>query len=146
MGSVCTAQQQLFAARDNELLLAMPIKPKFILGARMVMLLLINYALELIVLLPALVAWGMQIGFTGAGIAAAVLSALLLPLLVMCFTCLFAWILAAISSRMRNKTIITMVLYLIFLAAYFYVYMNMNDLLTSLSAKGAEVAGAMAAV
>lgn len=146
IGSVFTAQQQLFAARDNELLLAMPIKPKFILGARMVMLLLINYALELIVLLPALVAWGMQIGFTGAGIAAAVLSALLLPLLVMCFTCLFAWILAAISSRMRNKTIITMVLYLIFLAAYFYVYMNMNDLLTSLIANGAEVAGAMSAV
>ena len=50
IGSVFTAQQQLFSARDNELLLAMPIKPKFVLGSRMVMLLAINYALELLVI------------------------------------------------------------------------------------------------
>ena len=146
IGSVFTAQQQLFAARDNELLLAMPIPPRLILGSRMVMLLLINYVLELIVTLPALIVWGIQIGFTGAGVIAAAAGALLLPLLVLCFTCLFAWILAAISARMRNKTIVTMVLYLIFLAAYFYAYMNLSDLLTALVANSAAIAGLVSAV
>ena len=76
IGSVFTAQQQLFSARDNELLLAMPVPPRSILGSRMVMLLLINYALELIVLLPAYIVWGVQIGFSAAGVIAAAAGAL----------------------------------------------------------------------
>lgn len=146
IGSVFTAQQQLFSARDNELLLAMPIKPKFILGSRMVMLLAIDYALELLVMAPAAVIWGVQVGYSAAGVAALVVGILLLPLLVLTFTCIIAWVLAAVSSRMRNKTIVTMVLYLAFLAAYFYVYMNFNNILTGLIANSAQLAGGVAVV
>ena len=146
IGSVFTAQQQLFAARDNELLLAMPIRPRDILGARMAVLLLLDYALTLIVLLPAGAVWLMVVGGTAGGIFGFVLSALLLPLIIMCFTCLFAWLLALISSRMRNKTVITLVLYLAFLAAYFYFYMNLQQLLTELIANSEQIAGAFVAV
>ena len=146
IGSVFTAQQQLFAARDNELLLAMPIRPRDILGARMAVLLLLDYAFTLVVLLPAGVVWLMVVGGTAGGIFGFVLSALLLPLIIMCFTCLFAWLLALISSRMRNKTVITLVLYLAFLAAYFYFYMNLQQLLTELIANSEQIAGAFVAV
>ena len=146
IGSVFTAQQQLFAARDNELLLAMPIRPRDILGARMAVLLLLDYALTLIVLLPAGVVWLMVVGGTAGGVFGFVLSALLLPLIIMCFTCLFAWLLALISSRMRNKTVVTLVLYLAFLAAYFYFYMNLQQLLTELIANSEQIAGAFVAV
>ena len=146
IGSVFTAQQQLFAARDNELLLAMPIRPRDILGARMAVLLLLDYAFTLVVLLPAGVVWLMVVGGTAGGVFGFVLSALLLPLLIMCFTCLFAWLLALISSRMRNKTVITLVLYLAFLAAYFYFYMNLQQLLTELIANSEQIAGAFVAV
>ena len=146
IGSVFTAQQQLFSARDNELLLAMPIKPKLILGSRMVMLLAIDYALELLVMAPAAVIWGVQVGYSAAGVAALVVGILLLPLLVLTFTCIIAWVLAAVSSRMRNKTIVTMVLYLAFLAAYFYVYMNFNNILTGLIANSVQLAGGVAVV
>ena len=146
IGSVFTAQQQLFAARDNELLLAMPIRPRDILGARMAVLLLLDYALTLIVLLPAGAVWLMVVGGTAGGVFGFVLSALLLPLIIMCFTCLFAWLLALISSRMRNKTVVTLVLYLAFLAAYFYFYMNLQQLLTELIANSEQIAGAFVAV
>ena len=146
IGSVFTAQQQLFAARDNELLLAMPIRPRDILGSRMAVLLLLDYAFTLVVLLPAGVVWLMVVGGTAGGIFGFVLSALLLPLIIMCFTCLFAWLLALISSRMRNKTVITLVLYLAFLAAYFYFYMNLQQLLTELIANSERIAGALVAV
>ena len=146
IGSVFTAQQQLFAARDNELLLAMPIRPRDILGARMAVLLLLDYALTLIVLLPAGAVWLMVVGGTAGGVFGFVLSALLLPLIIMCFTCLFAWLLALISSRMRNKTVVTLVLYLAFLAAYFYFYMNLQQLLTELIANSERIAGALVAV
>ena len=146
IGSVFTAQQQLFAARDNELLLAMPIRPRDILGARMAVLLLLDYAFTLVVLLPAGVVWLMVVGGTAGGVFGFVLSALLLPLLIMCFTCLFAWLLALISSRMRNKTVVTLVLYLAFLAAYFYFYMNLQQLLTVNIANSKQIAGAFVAV
>ena len=146
IGSVFTAQQQLFAARDNELLLAMPIRPRDILGARMAVLLLLDYAFTLVVLLPAGAVWLMVVGGTAGGIFGFVLSALLLPLIIMCFTCLFAWLLALISSRMRNKTAVTLVLYLAFLAAYFYFYMNLQQLLTELIANSEQIAGAFVAV
>ena len=146
IGSVFTAQQQLFSARDNELLLAMPVPPAQHTRLAHGDAAAHHYALELIVLLPAYIVWGVQIGFSAAGVIAAAAGALLLPLLVMCFTCLFAWILAAISARMRNKTVVTLVLSLLFLAAYFYVYMNLNDLLTAIVENSAAIAGAMSAV
>ena len=48
-----TAKAQLFEARDNELLLSMPIKPSAILASRMVSLLLLNLGFELLVAIPA---------------------------------------------------------------------------------------------
>jgi len=51
--SVFTAKSQLFEAKDNELLLSMPIPPRQILTSRLVMLLGINYLFELIVAVPA---------------------------------------------------------------------------------------------
>ena len=57
MGSVFTAQTQLYNARDNEMLLAMPIPSAAILGSRMIMLLLLNYFYEAIVAIPAIAVW-----------------------------------------------------------------------------------------
>ena len=146
IGSVFTAQQQLFNARDNELLLAMPVPPRYILASRMLVLLGIDYLLELIVLAPAGVVWASEIGMSAAGAACFILCILLLPFLVLTFTCLIAWILAAVTARMRNKSIVTMVLYLAFLAAYFYVYMDLQNLLTALVESGADLAGSLSAV
>lgn len=146
VGSVFTAQQQLFAARDNELLLSMPIAPRYILGARMVVLLLMNYALTLVVLIPAIVIWAVKVGFSAVGLVCFIIAALLLPLLILTFTCFFAWILALISARMRNKTIVTTVLYVLFLIAYFYFYMNMQNLLTELIANSEQISGAFVSI
>lgn len=141
IGSVFTAQQQLFAARDNELLLSMPIAPRYILGARMAVLLLINYALTLVVLIPAIVIWAVNVGVSTTGLVCFIISALLLPFIILTFTCFFAWILALISARMRNKTVVTTVLYILFLIAYFYFYMNMQSLLTALIQNSEQISG-----
>lgn len=90
IGSVFMAQQQLFNARDNELLLAMPIPASRILGSRMAALLLVNYAFELLVFIPAGVVWCMKLPVTAMGVVCFVLVCLLLPFLILSFTCLFA--------------------------------------------------------
>ncbi len=146
IGSVFMAQQQLFNARDNEQLLAMPIPPRYILGTRMLSLFALSLAFTLVVLVPAGIVWLFACSVSAAGVIIFILAALFLPLLTLTITCLFAWLLAMVTARMRNKTIITMVLYLVFLAAYFYVYMNFNNLLTALLANTDAFAGGLGSV
>lgn len=145
IGSVFMAQQQLFNAKDNELLLAMPIPAAYILGSRMAALLLVNYAFELVVFIPVGVVWCAQLPVTAMGVVCFVLVCLLLPFLILSFTCLFAWLLALISSRLRYKTVITLVLSLGFLALYMYGVMNMQNYLVALLESSARVAGSVAA-
>lgn len=145
IGSVFMAQQQLFNARDNELLLAMPMPASRILGSRMAALLLVNYAFELLVFIPAGVVWCVKLPVTAMGVVCFVLVCLLLPFLILSFTCLFAWVLALISARMRYKTLITLVLSLAFLGAYMYAAMNLQNYLAALLQSSAQLAGSVEA-
>ena len=145
IGSVFMAQQQLFNAKDNELLLSMPIPPSYILGSRMAALLLVNYAFELVVFIPVGVVWCMKLSVTAMGAVCFVLVCLLLPFLILSFTCLFAWLLALISSRLRFKTVITLVLSLAFLGLYMYAVMNMQNYLLALLESSAQLAGSVEA-
>ena len=145
IGSVFMAQQQLFNAKDNELLLSMPIPPSYILGSRMAALLLVNYAFELVVFIPVGVVWCMKLSVTAMGAVCFVLVCLLLPFLILSFTCLFAWLLALISSQLRFKTVITLVLSLAFLGLYMYAVMNMQNYLLALLESSAQLAGSVEA-
>ena len=57
-GSIFTTKTQIFESGDNELLLSMPIPPRYIFFSRMAILLIVNYGLEALVMLPAMVAYG----------------------------------------------------------------------------------------
>ena len=57
IGSVFTTQQEIYGAKDNELLLAMPIKTKDILLSRIFVVLIINYVYEALVALPCFIVY-----------------------------------------------------------------------------------------
>ena len=143
IGSVFATQQQLFEARDNELLLAMPVPPGVILASRMVMLLLLNYLFAVMVLVPLGVVYCMNFSVTATGVILFVVCALFLPLLVMTLSCLFAWVLALISSRMQNKSTITVILSVLFLVAYFAVFSQLNTYLMKIISNGETIAAAV---
>lgn len=143
VGTVFFAQAQLYNAKDNELLLSLPIPPGTILLSRMVFLWLMDFAMNLLVLLPAALAYAWQIGFTATGYAAQVLLALLLPCLSLALSTLAAWGVSALTRRLgRFKTLMTMVLSLGFLALYFYGYSQMQTLLMLLIANAEALAQA----
>ena len=80
IGSVFTAKSQLFEAKDNELLLSMPVPPGMILLSRMAALLAMNFVLELVVALPVFAAWLQYGTVNGVGILAFIVIVLALPL------------------------------------------------------------------
>jgi len=129
LGSVFAAQSQLYEARDNSLLLSMPIRPSSILASRMASLYLDCLLSCLLVLLPAGAAWWRAASASGAQIAAFVLIVLFLPLLGLALACLLGWLSAQIASRTRKKNVVTVVLSLAFMAAYFLVFSRMQQYL-----------------
>ena len=143
IGSVFTAKSQLFEAKDNELLLSMPVPPGMILLSRMAALLAMNFVFELVVALPVFVSW-LQYGETsGTGITAFVVIVLALPLFSLAVSCLFAWLVSLVTSHMRNTTAVTMVISVVFMLAYFLFCFRMNSYVTQLAANGAAIAGAL---
>ena len=143
--SVFTAKAQLFEAKDNELLLSMPIKPSAVLASRMLSLLLTNFAFELMVAAPAAVAWCLVCPVTVTGAVAFVLVCLALPFFSLAVSALFGWLLAMLTARVRRKSLVSTVASLLFLAAYFYVYSNINTILTAFITNAGAIAASISA-
>lgn len=144
--SVFTAKSQLFEARDNELLLSMPIPPSAVLGSRMASLVLTNFGFELVVAGPAAVAWLINCPVKPMGVLAFALVCLALPFFGVALSSLFGWLLALLTARVRRKSLVSTVFSLCFLAAYFYIYSNINTLLQNLVLNSADIAASFGVV
>lgn len=146
VGSVFAAKSQLYEARDNDLLLSLPIKPGHILLSRLFLLLVINLVLDLPVAVPGLVVC-LRYGTLGAwGIAAYVIIFLLLPFAALAAGALFGWLLSLITARMQRKALMSTLLSLVFLALYMYFCMNMNSMLLSVISEPGALAGSLGAI
>ncbi len=143
IGSVFTAQTQLFEAKDNEMLLAMPIPPSYILGSRMVALYGQSFLCSVVVLVPSLAAYIQAAAPSSTAIGLCVAVMFVLPLLSLTLSCILGWLVAMISSRMRNKSLITVIISIAFLMAYIYFYSRIQHYLELLVANGPAVAAAV---
>lgn len=142
LGSVFTTQSQLYDARDNELLLSMPIRPRIILLSRMVPLLALNFLFCAMVLGPAGVIYGVQIGFTPEGLIGYLLCALAIPFAAQAIACLLGWLLHLLLSRM-NKSLASVLYLVVFMGVYFAVYSQINRILSVMTTSGTSIAAAL---
>lgn len=136
MGTLFTAAKQLFESKDNELLLAMPIPPRHILFSRIFVLLVMEYLFTLLIMLPASVAYFAVKPPTANSIICIVGCFLLLPLLAITVVSLFGWLVSYISSKVRNKNLMTYVMTAVFMILYFYFYNMMMGGFMELVEKG----------
>ncbi|MBQ9744995.1 MAG: hypothetical protein IJW19_07715 [Clostridia bacterium] len=119
-GSIFPTKTQIFDSKDNELLLSLPIPPKYIFTSRLVFLLIINYMLESVIMIPAIITFGIFIGYSLTGFLFTVLVYLLIPFLTLSVSSLIAWIVSLIASKIKNKTLVTVGLFALFFGAYMY--------------------------
>lgn len=146
-GSIFVTQSMLFDAKDNEFLLSLPIKPGKILFSRMLSLYAQNFIFGGIVFLSAVVVYATSDFATPLGIIFCILLLFIQPLMSLGITCIIGWLVALATARMNNKTIITTVLSLGFLALYFFVYYRFNSyiqlLITNSKSIGSSVKSAL---
>lgn len=146
VGTVFAASAQVFGARDNEALLSLPIRPGHILASRILVLLTVETALSLLIVLPVAYLWVAGGYATAPGALMLALGFVLMPLLGLSVSLLLAWLISLLGARMRHKNVLTIVLSVGFLVAYFYVYANIQRYLGDLILHGEDLAAAFSSV
>ena len=139
-GSVFGVVSGIYKAKDNELLLSMPIPPAMIVFTRMLSLWLITLVCVLTGLIPTAVVYGRYYTLGTAGVLSLVIATFTLSFAAFAVSCLAGWVVALISNRLRNRSIVTVLIALVFLAGYYVFYFNVNKLLARLATE-AEVIG-----
>lgn len=138
-GSVFSTQSQLFDAKDNELLLSMPVKPRDILLSRLLLVYVLNFAFCALVLLPCGIAALEAFDCTALGIAAYAVFCFLVPMFATALCCLLGWLLSLITAKINNKAIMNTVMTLLFLVAFYVVYFRFINIAMDESGDAAQV-------
>lgn len=141
-GGVFTTQNQLYDAKDNDLLLSMPVTPAMILMSRMIPLLLFNLLFVGLVMIPAAVMYGILVGFSLLNFMIQLVGVAFVCLLAQALCCLLGWGLHWILSKM-NKSFASLVYMVMFLGVYFSVYSQAGNILNSMAAEGETIASAL---
>ena len=131
-GSVFSTYSSLYLSKDNDLLLSMPIPVRYVMASRLLGVYLLGLMYSGVATVPAVIVYWIVAPVTAGTVVGGV---------VMVLSCLLGWVVARISLKLKNKSFITVILSLAFLAAYYFVYYKAQGLITLL-AENAAVYGA----
>ncbi len=116
--SIFETKAELFDCKDNDLLLSMPIPERTLVISRVSVVLLINYIVEAVLMIPAIIFYlvfsGNPIGAVGS-----VLLVLLIPLFATALASGFGCLLAVVSKKVRKNSFVSLALAIGFLILYF---------------------------
>ena len=131
-GSVFSTYSSLYLSKDNDLLLSMPIPVRCVMASRLLGVYLLGLMYAAVVIVPGVIVYWITAPVTAGAIVGGVLMVLLVSVIVMVLSCLLGWVVARISLKLKNKSFITVILSLLFLAAYYFVYYKAQALITML--------------
>ena len=138
-GSIFTTQSQLYDAKDNDMLLSMPIPPGMILLSRMLPLLGLNLLFGALVMVPAMVMWGVLVEFSLWNLVLQIFGMVGVCFLAQGAACLLGWGLHLLLQKM-NKSAASLVFMVAFLAVYFGAYSQMGDIMNAMVYNAAGIA------
>lgn len=145
-GSVFNTFAGLYLAKDNDLLLSMPIPVRYILTARLLGVYLLGLMYSGVLSLPAVIVYWCMASFSLQSVLGGILLILTVSGIVLFLSCALGWVVAQISRKLRNKSLITVLISLIFIGAYYFFYAKaqslMQDLIANADSYGAKIRGA----
>ena len=131
-GSVFSTYSSLYLSKDNDLLLSLPIPVRCVMASRLLGVYLLGLMYAAVVIVPGVIVYWLTAPVTAGTIVGGVLMVLIVSVIVMVLSCLLGWVVARISLKLKNKSFITVLLSLLFLAAYYFVYYKAQALITLL--------------
>ena len=130
---------QIYDAKDNELLLSMPIPSWMILLTRMIGQYLLALLFICITCTPAMVCYFTVVDITFSAVVGCLLVLLVLPFGALGLGGLIGWLLALATSRVRAKNIVTIIGLFAFIILYSLGVSKLQDGLNYVLAHGEQV-------
>ena len=144
-GSVFNTYSSLYLAKDNDLLLSMPIPVSTLLASRLLSVYLMGLMYSGIVIVPAVIVYWVVAGVTAANVLGGLLLTLLISVFVMTLSCALGWVVAKVSLKLKHKSFITVIVSLVFIGVYYSFYFRaqtmIQDLMANLTTYGAAIKG-----
>lgn len=134
-GSIFNTYSGLYLSKDNDLLLSMPIPLKYIIGSRLLNVYILGGMYSIIVILPAVIVYWVVAGITIESFAGGIAIILVISFIVLIISCLLGWCIAKVSLKLKSKGILTALVGLVFMGAYFFICFRANDMIATLIEK-----------
>ena len=133
-GSVFSTYTGLYLAKDNDLLLSMPIPTNAVMLARLLGVYLMGLMYSAVVIVPAVVVYLVTVPFSAAALIGCIVLLVLLSIFVLTLSCLLGWVVAKASLKLKNKSMVTVLIALVFIGLYYFVYFKAMNLIRDLIA------------
>ena len=141
-GSVFMTYSTLYKAKDNELLLALPIPPGKLLLSKMASIYVMALLFSALPIIPALIIyWTGGYGATAASAVFSILSIFFIALMATALGCILGWLVALVIGLFPKKNVVTIVATLVFLGVYYVFYFRVNAILRSILANIDSIEG-----
>ncbi|MBP3618531.1 MAG: hypothetical protein J6J38_10890 [Lachnospiraceae bacterium] len=142
-GTVFTTQSQMYEAKDNELLLAMPLKPSQIIGSRVLMLYLLTFLFSAIIMLPAAAVYCILRGPSVTFVLIFLLVMGMISMVTQTVTCLLGWVLHFLLAKFKYKALLASLFMAVVMILYFVGIGNLENLTVVLTQNGGKIANAV---
>ena len=144
-GSVFNTFSGLYLAKDNDLLLSMPIPVSAILASRLISVYIMGLMYSAVVIIPAWIVYMVTAGVNIQNLFGGMILTLLISVIVMTLSCLLGYVVAKVSLKLKHKSMITVLVSHLFIGAYYFFYFKaqnmITDLLANLTVYGEKIKG-----
>ena len=142
-GSVFSTYSTLYLAKDNDLLLSMPIPVGHVILSRLLSVYIMGLIYSGLLSLPGVAAGLIAGGFRVSALVGGLVLILLISLIVLALSCLLGWVVAKLSLRLKNKSWLTALIAVAFLGLYYFFYFrimnHISEILDSMILLGGRI-------
>ncbi len=144
-GSVLNTFSELYLAKDNDLLLSMPIPVSTVVASRVSVTFIMGTVYSAVAFLPAVIVYQLVMGFDIAALVGGLFMQLEISFIVWASACLLGLVVAKISLKVKNSSFAGVAASIIFIGLYYYVYFKaeviIRDLVANAAVYGAKIKG-----
>ncbi len=127
--SVFNCYSGLYLGKDNDLLFSLPIPLRIIIASRLINVYILGAMYSATVMIPTSVIYWITAGISAISVICHLLWYIMITVFVLMLSCIFGWIVAKLSQKIKNKGLISAAATLLFIGLYYYCYFKAGDLI-----------------
>ncbi len=138
-GSIFNTYSSLYKAKDNDLMLSLPVPTRYILISRLAGVCLMGLMFTAVVMLPAVIVYFVVARPALAGVIGSLLLTVLTAVFVFTLSCILGWGVAKISVHLKSRSLVVVLLSLVFFGFYYFFFFNLSEYLNELILNAAVI-------